>query len=198
MDETEITPFKILSLAPAFKKTSESVRGNIGVVLSSYWKPAIIWLLWILFFVRLINFSFEEASGLFSLFNFFWKMLKITRAYFIACSEASYSLIDHLNSSHFYFWRLRPLLNGYFYGKMLPSVALQLLLNLNRTKALFLLWFWCPVTRTDDMACMVSSCFQIIIVLFVCMFSNFVLIANWNRSALVLFRKWLRNLIKDE
>ena len=148
--------------------------------------------------VRLINFSFEEASGLFLLFNFFWKMLKITRAYFIACSEASYSLIDHVNSSHFYFWRLRPFLNGYFYGKMLPSVALQLLLNLNRTKALFLLWFWCPVTRTDDMACMVSSCFQIIIVLFVCMFSNFVLIANWNRSALVLFRKWLRNLIKDE
>ena len=39
MDETEIPPFKILSLAPAFKKTSESVRGNIGVVLSSYWKP---------------------------------------------------------------------------------------------------------------------------------------------------------------
>lgn len=27
-------------------------------------------------------------------------MLKITRAYFIACSEASYSLIDHVNSSH--------------------------------------------------------------------------------------------------
>lgn len=49
MDETEIPPFKMLSLAPAFKKTSESVRGNIGVVLSSYWKPAIIWLLWILF-----------------------------------------------------------------------------------------------------------------------------------------------------
>lgn len=113
MDETEIPPFKILSLAPAFKKTSESVRGNrlawffhrIGSLQLFDYSG--------FFFcqarslklnsvVRLINFSFEEASGLFSLFNFFWKMLKITRAYFIACSEASYSLIDHVNSSHFY------------------------------------------------------------------------------------------------